>query len=92
MENQRPGAVARAVTRAVLSRAAGSVLLLALSAPCCLWAALRALERGMPELWSAAPMAGFVPLAASVWLRGRARWTLALPAAGILAAVYLILR
>lgn len=92
MNKKTPDTVARAVTRSTLSYAGASIALLLCSAPCCLWAALRSLERGLSELWCFAPTAGFALLAVAVWVRGRARWVLIVPAVGILAAVYVFLQ
>lgn len=92
MDHRDPDNISRAVTRAAMGRAGASVLLLLLSAPCCFWAALRALERGMDQLWAFAPVGGFVLLAASAWAGKRLRWLLAGAGAAALAAVYLLLR
>lgn len=92
MDHRDPDNISRAVTRAAISHAGGSILLLLLSAPCCFWAALRALERGMNQLWAFAPIGGFILLAASVWTGKRLRWLLTAAGAAALAAVYLLLR
>ena len=91
MDNRQADQVSSAVTRAAFSRVGAGILLLLLAAPCCFWAALRALERGMDERWAFAPVGGFVLLAASAWTGRRLRAALALLGAGVLCAVYLFL-
>lgn len=92
MDKKTPDTVARTVTRSAMSYAGASIALLLCSAPCCLWAALRSLERGLSELWCFAPTAGFALLAVAVWVQGRARWVFVVPGLGILAAAYFFLQ
>ena len=92
MDHHEADHVSRAVTRAAFSRVGAGILLLLLAAPCCFWGALRALARGMNELWAFAPIGGFVLLAASAWTGRRLRIVLGLAGAAALVSVYLMLR